>query len=169
MHIGHLVSVVRVVVICSLLNISTAVAGPLEDGYAAVLAGDYKSAFSLLRPLADQGVPAAEYAIGSMYLSGKGTAVDEAQGVRWTALAANQGYPYAQIDFGLMLENGIGVPLNRVQALKWYYLASDSARNTDPETREEAAMWRDALAREMSPAELTEAKRLAAQWTPVMQ
>ncbi len=47
-----------------------AMAGPLEDGAAAVQRGDYATAMGLLRPLADQRNAAAQTNLGWMYAIG---------------------------------------------------------------------------------------------------
>ena len=52
-----------------------------------------------------------------------------------------------------------GVPKNFVQAYKWYSLA---ATNGD----KPAAELRDALAKQMTPAQIAEAQKLAREWKP---
>ena len=44
--------------------IGLAAAGPLEDGQAAYQKGDYATALQILRPLAEQGNPAAQTVFG---------------------------------------------------------------------------------------------------------
>jgi TPR repeat protein len=60
-----------------------AIAGPLEDGYAAYKLGDYAAAMSYWRPLADQGNAWAQDNLGVMYLDGQGVAQDYAQALVW--------------------------------------------------------------------------------------
>ena len=56
------------------------VAGPLEDATAATAKGEYATALKLLRPLAEQGDPAAQTKLGAMYLGGQGVAQLDARG-----------------------------------------------------------------------------------------
>ena len=58
-----------------------------------------------------------------------------------------------------MYDDGQGVPHDIVQAQKWYILA---ATNGD----KPAALLRDALANQMTPAQIAEAKKLAQEWKP---
>jgi TPR repeat protein len=51
---------------------NNALAGPFEEGTAAMAHGDYSNAQHLLRPLAEQGNPQAQLAIARMFLGGTG-------------------------------------------------------------------------------------------------
>jgi uncharacterized protein len=57
---------------------SGAAAGPLEDGLAAYERGDYATALSEFRLLAEQGNAVAEYRLGYMYENGSGVTQDDA-------------------------------------------------------------------------------------------
>src|SRR5471030_1209574 len=46
------------------------IAGPLEDGIAALGRGEYAAAEIFLRPLADHGDAKAQYFLGTMYMEG---------------------------------------------------------------------------------------------------
>jgi TPR repeat protein len=70
---------------------SPAMAGPLEDAHAAYERGDYATAMSLWRPLADQGDTVAEDNLGLMYFRGQVVPQDYAQAFAWWRLAAVQG------------------------------------------------------------------------------
>lgn len=54
--------------------------------------GDYKKSFRELLPLAAQGNPDAEYAVGYMYYYGLGAAVDAESGLFWMRKSAAQNY-----------------------------------------------------------------------------
>ena len=73
--------------------------------------------------------------------------------------AANQGEAVAQTKLGIMYDDGEGVPKDKVQAYKWLSLA---AANGD----KPAPMLRDLLAKEMTAAQIAEAKKLASEWKP---
>src|ERR1019366_2315963 len=60
------------VVLLALSFASPVAAGSLEDGEAAYNSGDYATALRLIRPLADQGLAAAQTNLGAMYDGGHG-------------------------------------------------------------------------------------------------
>ena len=62
----------------------------LEKGKQDFGRGDYKQAFRELLPLASEGSPEAEYAVGYMYYYGYGVAEDSETGIFWMQKAANQ-------------------------------------------------------------------------------
>ena len=71
--------------------ISSAQAGPWEDGMAAYNRGDYVPAIRLFRPLAEQGNAKAQSVIGIMYRKGEGVAKSSARAFMWFSLAAKRG------------------------------------------------------------------------------
>jgi len=83
-------------------------AGPLEDGLAAFDRRDYGEALRLLRPLADQGVPAAQTGLGYMYNNGLGVPPSPEEAVQWYRRAAEQGHAKAQNNLGFMFATGRG-------------------------------------------------------------
>ena len=70
-----------------------AYAGPFEDAKAAHNRGDYATALSLLRPLADQGNAQAQFYLGVMYKAGLGVVQDYKEAVRLYRLAADVLHP----------------------------------------------------------------------------
>ena len=76
--------------------------------------------------------------------------------------AAEQGYGEAQHMLGGMYGKGQGVPQDYVQAHKWYNLAA--LRLPTGKSRDLAAKIRDLLTEHMTPAQVTEAHRLAREW-----
>src|ERR1700733_12516281 len=71
-------------------------ATPLEDANAAADSGDYAKAMQLLRPLAEQGDPAAQYDLGVMYYAGQSVPPNPAEAAQWFGKAAEQGDLNAQ-------------------------------------------------------------------------
>jgi Sel1 repeat len=67
------------------------VAGPLEDANAAIKRRDYATALRLIRPLAEQGNPNAQYSLGVFYDNGLGVPQDRVRAHMWLNLAAMQG------------------------------------------------------------------------------
>ena len=108
---------------------------------------------------AAQGQAKAQYNLGTLYLNGSGVPKDYQQALRWFRMAADQGEALAQTKIGIMYDDGPGVPHDFVQAHKWYNLA---ATNGD----KPAAELRDALAKQMTPAQIAEAQQLAREWKP---
>jgi len=102
-----------------------AAARPLEHGEAAYLRGDYATAMSLWRPLAERGNAVAQARLGWMYEKGEGVPQDYAQAAAWYLKAAEQGNAVAQSDLGVMYEYGEGVPQDYAQAAAWYRKAAE--------------------------------------------
>jgi uncharacterized protein len=109
--------------VCQLTQ--AAMADPLKDARAAFDRRDFATAFKLMQPLAEQGVPAAQSALGWMYASAKGTSLDRKEAMKWYQRAADQGDAEAQYRLGRAFENGEGIPHNGPEAVKWYKLAAD--------------------------------------------
>ena len=109
---------------------------------------------------AAQGQAKAQYNLGTLYLNGEGVPKDYHQAFRWFRLAADQGEALAQTKIAIMYDDGQGVPKDFVQAHKWYNLA---AVNGD----KPAAELRDSLAKQMTPAQIAEAQKLAREWKPI--
>jgi uncharacterized protein len=86
-------------------------------GMRAYRAGDYKTACSILKPLADGGHPQAQVAMGTIYHLGLGgVAIDEAEAIRWYALASAKGNGLASNNLGsIALLRG-----DRETAIQWY-------------------------------------------------
>src|SRR5215813_10904316 len=68
-----------------------AAAGPIEDADAAIKKRDYATAVRLLRPLAEQGNPDAQYTLGVFYDNGLGVPQDRIRSYMWFELSASQG------------------------------------------------------------------------------
>jgi len=68
----------------------TALALPLPEAEAAYERGDYKTAFTLWLPLAEQGSARAQLNIARMYEKGEFVAQDSAMALEWYRKAAEQ-------------------------------------------------------------------------------
>jgi len=150
---------------------------------AAQNSGD---ALEKLRATAEQGFAEAQFALGQHYylsnLRVRGPREpDYTKAVEWYRKAAGQGHWNAQIGLAHLLSEGSGrVPADRVLAYTWYTLALPFCQSDDPKSigdyfhcqfsatqsvsRMPIKEWRDVLAERMAPAEIAEAKRLAAEW-----
>ena len=187
-------------------------AGPYEDfkaGTSALDRGEYTAALQLFRSLAAQGITGAQWALGAMYLEGKGVPRDYAAALMWHRQAAEQGHPLSQYELGTMYDLGLGVSKDQakafkwfrrsaeqgygdaqvnlgamyfrgegisrdhVEAYKWFSIAAAGGDYLDTRSNEpakiDAARRRDALARQMAPAQIAEAQDRALQWKPRLE
>src|SRR5262249_21305890 len=99
--------------------ISPVGAQSLEQAAAAYERGDYATAVSIYRTLAEQGDPKAQDALGIAYRDGRagGNASDA---VAWFRKAAEQGFAPAQFNLGKMYALGSGVARDDAMAVRWY-------------------------------------------------
>jgi TPR repeat protein len=108
---------------------------------------------------AAQGQAKAQFSLGTLHFNGEGGRKDYQQALRLFRLAANQGLALAQTKLAIMYDYGEGVPKDKVQAYKWLSLA---AKNGD----KSAPLLLSSLDKEMTPAQITKAKKLASEWKP---
>ena len=177
------------------LSVSAVAQSAFDRGMASHERGDYSTAVQFFRPLAEQGNAAAQYNLGLMYANGEGVPQNDAEAAKWYRLAAVQGNAPAQYNLGVMYRTGEGVPQDGAEAVKWYRLAADQGDvaaqinlglmyqkgEGAPENYVEAYKWyslaaaqgqsavrnnRDAVRRLMTPAQVAEAQKLAAEWKP---
>jgi TPR repeat protein len=125
---------------------------------------DYAEAQRRFRLAANQGNPTAQYNLGLMYAAGQGMAQDYAEATRWYRLAADQGQSDAQNNVGIRYKRGQGVAQDYVQAYKWFRLSAANATRMADRARVE--LNRDKVAALMTAAQVAEAEKLAAGWTP---
>ena len=118
------------------------------------------------RKAAEQGQSAAEFSLGMMCFQGEGLPQDYSEAAVWFAKAADQGHPDAQHQLATMYVYGQGVPQDLVRAHMWLNLAASRYPSTEAEKRDGAIVARDAIAAQMSGAQIAEAQRLADRWTP---
>jgi TPR repeat protein len=141
----------------SFVAISTA--ADFNSGLTAYNKGDYTTAAKEWRPLAEQGVAAAQFNLGLMYYDGHGVPLDFAQAAEWFTKAAEQDYGKAQYDLGAMYGIGKGVKRDYVQAYKWLNLCAAKG-----DTR--CAEQRDLVAKKLKASQLTAAQRMSSEFTP---
>ncbi len=131
----------------------------LKAGGEAYERGDYATALTEFRPLAQQGNAVAQFSLGVVYLEGRGVPEDDAEAVRWFRRGAEQSNASAQFALGGMYLEGRGVRQDYVQAHMWFNLAAAQGH-------EQARKAVDILAEKMTPAQMDEARRLAREWKP---
>jgi hypothetical protein len=104
---------------------SPSMAEPLEDGMAAYNEKDYVTAVKLWRPLAEQGIAAAQYQLGVLYAEGKGVTASDLIAFAWFQRAAEQGVAGAQYNLGVSFAEGLGTRRDDTSAAKWFRRAAD--------------------------------------------
>lgn len=122
-------------------------------GLSAFNTGDFTTALSLWRPLAEREDARAEAGIGFMYHQGLGVAGDDRVAAVWLRRAAGRGQAEGQLMLGLLYYYGRGVPRSYVEAYAWCELAEING-NAD------ANLCRDAALESLSEAEREQAFRL---------
>jgi TPR repeat protein len=163
-----------------------------EKGLAAAQSGDFQTALKEWVPLAEQGDADAQVNLGLMYNLGNGVPQDYGEALKWYSLSALQGNADAQTYVGFMFYLGEGVPQDLAEAGKWLRLAADQG-NARAQSRlgqmyefgdgvlqnnvtahmwyniasangnEESAKWRDDLAANMTPEDISKAQAMASE------
>jgi uncharacterized protein len=138
-------------------------AGPFDDADAAYERGDYATALRLYRPPAVRGNAYAQASLGMMYETGHGVPQDYAAAASWYRKAADQGFVMAQSMLGVMYYKGEGVSQDFVQAYAWFDQAITSLAASETDYRNKTIGLRDIVAAKMTPSQLSEAQKLAAE------
>ncbi len=152
---------------------------------------DYAQAAKWFHRAAEQGAAEAQFNLGLSYDKGQGVPQDHAEAMKWYRMAAEQGLADAQNNLGWMYRHGKGVPQDYAEAMKWFRMAAEQG-DADAQysmgsiyyLRQDfvlAHMWfnlaaargnanaeeaRDLLAKQMTPAQIAEAQRIAKEWKP---
>lgn len=161
-----------------------------EKGMAAYQSRDYATALKEWRPLAERGDAFVQNNIGWMYYKGEGLRRDYTQAVKWFHIAAKQGDAVGQLNIAFMYAEGKGLRQDYAEAVKWFRMAAKQGHpkahynlglsyyegQGAPQDKQTAHMWfnlaaanglgeafkaRDKLAKQMTPADVSEAQRRA--------
>ncbi|MDH3236228.1 MAG: sel1 repeat family protein [Alphaproteobacteria bacterium] len=114
-----------------------------------------------VQTLAKQGDAKAQFALGTMYRDGQGVARDYAEALRWWRKAAEQGVVDAQYALGNIYGGGTGIARDNTLAYMWYDIAAQTGEEWLSAI---AGTNRDVLAARMTPAEISQARQLVAEW-----
>ena len=110
-----------------------------------------------LRKLAEQGDPAAQFALGARYATGEQVKQDYSEAVRWFTQAADRGHILAQATLGAYYWAGRGVQPDLTKAYFWSALAQAGG--------DQASKYRVAvLTSRMSRSEILSAQQQANEW-----
>ena len=148
-----------IVLVLSFVCLAVPAWADFQAGKDAYDRGDYATALNEWRPLAEQGHADAQTNLGSMYLNGDGVPQDYQLALYWFRSSANRGNAMALTQLGLMYERGNGVTQDVVLAHKWYILGAANGDKLGAELR-------DALAKQMTPAQIFQAQQRAREWKP---
>jgi len=129
-------------------------AGDTAAADAAYKKGDYRTAARDLRALAEKGEAKAQYRLGVLYDKGQGVKQDRAKAARWYTKAAKQGFIPAQYNLAILYYNGQGVEQDLVLAYAWLQV-------TIARGYRQAKTARDAVAAQMTPKQVKDAKEMA--------
>ena len=130
-----------------------------QDGWDAYERQDYKTAYKLWLPLAEQGDADAQVLLGVMYGKGQGVPQDYKEAVKLWVLSAEQGNAKAQKQLGLMYAEGQGVLQDYTLAHMWWNLAGSNGLKGAVENR-------TIVEKKMSPSQIEKAQEMARNWKP---
>ena len=112
-------------------GITASLAQDSDKGVEAYKKGDYATALSEFRPLAEEGNAPAQYNLGVMYEHEKGVTQDYEEAVSWYRKAAEQGLASAQHNLGVMYDAGLGVSQDYAEAVNWFRKAAEQGHAGD--------------------------------------
>jgi len=96
----------------------------LQDAHDAYERGDYKTAYKIILPLAEEGYINYQFNLGIMYSEGQGVPQDYDEAIKLYRLAAEQRLVNAQYKLGMMYSKG-QVQHDYDEAIKWFRLAAE--------------------------------------------
>ncbi|MFQ5661235.1 MAG: SPOR domain-containing protein [Gammaproteobacteria bacterium] len=108
-----------------LTTANLALADSYEEGRSAYVSGDYKRAYTILKPLAESGDPEAQKILGIMFDYGHGVKKDPHKALQWYIRSAEQGQPAVQYQVGAKYFRGDGIKQDYAEAAKWWELAAN--------------------------------------------
>ncbi|MEH6631265.1 MAG: tetratricopeptide repeat protein [Halopseudomonas aestusnigri] len=100
----------------------------VESGIAMFRQKEYKTAFSILYPHAQEGYPHAQFIIGFFYESGLGAPQNYQEAYKWYKKAAYRGDPEGQYFLGRSYYTGKGVQQNYEEAYKWIAISKENGK-----------------------------------------
>ena len=126
------------------------IAALIFGSIGALLAADFDAGLAALQ----KGDAEAQFNLGLMYYRGQGVRQDDKTALRWFRLAAEQGHAEAQLVLGAMYYGGYGVSQDYITAHMWANIAAVNGS-------EMASELRNAIAEEMTPAQIHAAQKRA--------
>lgn len=112
--------------VLSLAGPCAAWADVLADGAQAYNRGEFAEAARLWRPLAQAGDADAQFALGTLYQTGRGVEQSDAKATEWFRRAARHGSIPAQYNLGNAYKHGRGVAPDEAKAFIWWHKAAQA-------------------------------------------
>lgn len=115
---------------------------------------DHVGALPLFHRAAELGNAEAQYALGLIYVNGRGTSVNYSEAAKWFRRGADQGNLDCLYMLGCCYDEGWGVSKDHIQAYAWLSLAADTGyiRATEELAR---------IEKHMTPTQIAHAKKVA--------
>ena len=118
-------------------------AASVEDGLAALQAGDVDAAFEAFREEAEAGNPDAQFNLAFMLVTARFGEQDFAEALDWLVLSVEQDHPPSLLLYGRMHEVGLGVEQDIPVALETYERAADLGVVRAATLLERQACWEE--------------------------
>ena len=103
----------------------------LQAGLEFIKAQNHAQGFEQLAPLADAGLPEAQFRLSLLYAEGKGVGLDLNKAFEYAKLSGEQGHPYGQRLLAEFYENGVGTTTNAGLATYWRQTAEDNIKKLE--------------------------------------
>jgi TPR repeat protein len=108
-----------------LMAFAPPVAASVKEAEAAIAAGRYAEAVSILKPLVSAGDRDAQTLMGGLLLAGLGVEKNLVSARDMFTYAANQGQPFAQYNLAVMYHSGDAGGVDSVAARHWYSMSAE--------------------------------------------
>ena len=109
-----------ITLVLSIICLTVPAWADFETGMDAYERGNYATALSEWRPLAEEGNAQAQLHLGMLYHQARGVPQDSTTAREWYEKAAAQGNAWARVQLGQLYANGDGVPQDYAKAREWY-------------------------------------------------
>ena len=99
---------------------ASTIAGPVEDGIAALDRGQFPQAYQAFLKGANAGNAEAQVQLATMLIDALGVRRDHGTAAKWLKAAADRGHRYAMYRLGRLFEDGQTGEPDITQAVQWY-------------------------------------------------
>ena len=125
---------------------------------------DEEQALIWYRKGAELGHAGAQASLGGIYADGFAVPKDLEKSVKWFQMSAERGNALGQLSLGVAYANGQGIRQDHLLAYMWNELAANQSE--DEWAQQQATRLRLAMFKQLNPAQVAEARRLAKEWQP---